>query len=178
MTRLLPLCFALLFAACADAEAPTTGTLAPTGPASAVGAPAAHSEKASGEGALPLAGTSYAFDVAVCDLSGEADTDYQTLVGRGTAPDGEPFEVFVSRNDIGDILTHTVSYQSGDVRRGQGTVIAAQRMRMGGTWSSVRGGSAGPLVVIAGNRITAEGQFSSDDALSATVPGRLEAPCN
>jgi|GEM_PF-3209605 len=179
MPRSLPLCLCLLLAltACRDAEAPDRSAPPPVTDAAAA-PPADPGARSAGEGTLTLDGTAYAFDVAICDLSGEADTDYQTLVGRGTTPEGEPFEVFVSRNDIGDILTHTVSYQTGDVRRTQGTVIEAQRMRMGGAWSSMRGGAAGPLIVIDGNRITAEGRFSSDDDLDATVPGRLEARCD
>jgi hypothetical protein len=175
MTRLLPLCLALALAACTDADAPPRDASQPVAQEAATPAPDAPS---AGEGTLTLDGAAYPFTVVVCDLSGDADDAYQTLVGRGTTPEGEPFEVFVSRNDIGDILSHSVSFQTGDVRRGAGTVLEAQRMRMGGTWSSLRGGSSEPLVVITGNRVTAEGRFSSDDDLEATVPGRLEARCD
>jgi hypothetical protein len=175
MTRLLPLCLVLTLVACTNADAPPRDAEQPVAQEAATPAPDARSV---GEGTLTLDGTSYPFTVIVCDLSGDADDEYQTLVGRGTTPEGEAFSVFVSRNDIGGILSHSVSYQKGDVRSGASTVLEAQRMRMGGTWSSLRGGSAEPLVVISGNRVTAEGRFSSDDDLDATVPGRLEARCD
>jgi hypothetical protein len=177
MTRLLPLCLALALAlaACTNADAPPGAAAQPV--AQEAAAPASDA-RSSGEGTLTLDGTSYPFTVIVCDLSGDADDEYQTLVGRGTTPEGEAFSVFVSRNDIGGILSHSVSYQKGDVRSGASTVIEAQRLRMGGAWSSMRGGAAEPLIVIHGNRVTAEGRFSSDDDLEATVPGRLEARCD
>jgi hypothetical protein len=131
-----------------------------------------------GEGRLTLDTDTYDFAVEVCDFSGETDDDMiQTLVGTGQDADGEPFRVYASRNVVNDILVHTISFQQGDVRRGEGRVIEAQRMRMGETWNSVRGGVAAPLIEIDGDRLTATGRFSPDDDLDDTVDGRLEATC-
>lgn len=131
-----------------------------------------------GDGTLTLGDDVYSFSVRVCDFSGETDDDMiQTLVGRGDMPDGQPFDLYVSRNEVNNILTHTISFQSGDVRTGEGTVIEAQRMRMGDNWTSVRGGPAMPLIEIDGNRLTASGVFTAADDLDDRTEGRLEATC-
>lgn len=171
---LVLLALALALVACRDADAPAPEPA--TGPPGETVVPEEPAAR-SGSGTLTLDGTTYPFDVLACDLSGETDDDYQTISGRGTTPEGERFDVFVSRDDSGGFLIHTVSFQTGEVIRGEGTVLEAQRMRMNGSWSSMRGGEAQPLVVIDGNRVTAEGRFSSDEALEATVTGRLEATC-
>lgn len=129
-----------------------------------------------GQGTLQLGDTTYEFAVRACDVSGEADDMYQTISGRGTLDDGETFDVFVSRNEVQDMLSHTVSFQHGDVRTGQGTVFEANRVHSGGNWIDVHGGTAEPLVKIDGNRVTASGVFAND-ATGEQMEGRLEATC-
>jgi hypothetical protein len=145
---------------------------------------AAHEEPAAAtaggeEGTIRIGGTTYAFDVLACDVSGETDDDmYQTLSGRGTTPEGERFQVTVSRNDVAGMLVHTVSFAAGDVLRGEGTVREAQRMRHGQQWSSTFDGPAEPLIRIDSNRVTASGLFGSPDGSeAASEPGSLEARC-
>lgn len=131
-----------------------------------------------GEGTLVLDGVTYDFDVIACDFSGEADDTHQTVTGRGTTPEGEDFNLFVSRNDIGGLLAHTISFQMGDVASGGGTVIEAQRMRMNGTWNSLHDEPNEPLIQISGNTLTASGVFSVNDDLDDTMHGELTATCN
>lgn len=129
------------------------------------------------DGTLMLGDTTYEFTVRACDFSGETDDMYQTVAGRGTTPAGEPFDVYVSRNEVGGMLMHTVSFQTGDVRSGEGTVFEAQRMRSGGTWASIYGSVTEPLIQIEGNRLTASGTFAND-ATGETMQGRIEATCD
>jgi hypothetical protein len=131
-----------------------------------------------GNGTLILGDDQYEFSVRVCDFSGETDDDMiQTLVGRGEMPDGQPFDIFVSRNEVNEILVHTISFQTGDVRTGEGTVIEAQRMRMGENWTSPHGGAGSPLIEIAGDRLSSAGVFAPSDDDSDRTEGRLEATC-
>jgi hypothetical protein len=169
---------ALLVTACGgdDVPDPAAGTDRPAAAPAAEEAAAAPSADR-GEGTLRLGETTYRFAVRACDFGGETDDMYQTLSGRGTTPEGEPFDVFVSRNDAGGMLVHTVSFQTGDVRRGAGTVLEAQRMRHGTGWMSTRGGPAEPLIRIDGNRLTASGRFTSDDDPDLAADGTIEATC-
>jgi hypothetical protein len=174
-TASLALCTALLIIGCGNTD--TVDDIEPHDAAVGESAPAV--DAGHGEGTLTLGGDTYSFAVRVCDFSGETDDDMiQTLVGRGETADGEQFDIFVSRNDVNDMLVHSVSFQSGDVRSAEGTVIEAQRMRMGGNWTSGRGGPAQPLIEIEGNRLTASGIFSPADDDSERIEGHLEATCN
>lgn len=130
-----------------------------------------------GEGSLTLAGVTYDFDVIVCDFTGEVDNLYQTVYGKGTTPAGKSFEVFVSRNQIEDFLIHNVSYQTGDVRSGAGTVIEAIRMKSNGIWTSLFDDPNEPLVKISGNTLTATGTFYVSDDIDETFQGHLVASC-
>jgi hypothetical protein len=131
-----------------------------------------------GQGTLTLGDRQYAFNIRICDFSGEVDDDMvQTLVGRGEDAGGEPFEVYVSRLDINGMLTHSISFQQGNVARGEGTVLEAQRIRTGDQWHSHRGGPGTPLIQIEGNRLQAAGIFTPADDDSDRTEGRLEATC-
>ncbi|CAN5819785.1 hypothetical protein BH23ACT11_BH23ACT11_04400 [soil metagenome] len=129
-----------------------------------------------GNGTLQLGDTTYEFNVRVCDTSGDSDDDYQTLVGRGSTPEGDTFDVFVSRNIVSGMVSHSVSFQSGDVRSPEGTVIEANRINMGGAWTSMHQEADEPLVQVAGGRITASGMFTNENT-EESVQGRLEATC-
>lgn len=131
-----------------------------------------------GEGFIVLDGARHDFDVIACDISGEVDEDYQTISGRGETSDGERFDVFVSRNDAGGILMHSVSFQTGNVAQGEGTVIEAQRMHMNGNWSDLHGGPNEPLIQISGSTVTAQGAFTVNEDLDNPIEGSLEATCN
>lgn len=162
---LLSLC-ALLFAACDSGSDD-----GPSGPSAS-----------RGEGTIVLGGTTHAFNVIACDFSGEVDDLYQTVSGKGTTSDGEDFDVFVSRNEVesaGQVIrVHTVSFQTGDVRSGGGTVIEAQRMFMNGSWTSLFDEPNEPLVKISGNTLTASGVFYVNDDLENTMSGSVTATCN
>jgi hypothetical protein len=139
------------------------------------GASAAAGQKT---GTLTLGDDSYAFTVRVCDTSGEADGDLQTLYGVGETAEGEAFRVYASRNKVGDMLSHSVSLQLGDVARGEGTVFEANRVNHGGTWTGATGPASGPLIEIDGGRITARGSFQpAGDGLAEGIEGVLEATC-
>jgi hypothetical protein len=156
-----------------DSAPPHFGQPAPT----TVEDEPAGARAADGEGTLQLGDDTYEFSVRACDFSGETDDVYQTVSGRGTTADGEPFDVFISRNEVSGILMHTVSFQTGDVRSGDGTVLEAQRMRSGDRWTSIHGDAAEPLIRIDGDRLTASGTFASD-ATGDSMQGRIEATCN
>jgi hypothetical protein len=132
-----------------------------------------------GSGTLRLGDTTYEFAVRACEFSGETDDRYQTLSGRGTTPEGEQFDVIASRNEVNDMPMHTVSFQTGDVRRGGGTVLEAKRMRHAGRWGATPGEPNEPLIRVTGNRIRAEGRFAPPDPSMAGAPvdGVLEATC-
>jgi hypothetical protein len=132
-----------------------------------------------GSGTLRLGDTTYEFSVRACDFGEGPDDVYQTLTGRGTLPTGEPFDVFASRNEVNDVLIHTVSFQTGDVRRGQGPVLETQRMRSGGRWGIMPGEPNEPLIRITGSRLLAEGRFTPPDPSMPGEPvaGVLEAEC-
>jgi hypothetical protein len=116
--------------------------------------------QARGTGTLHLGGTAYDFAVRACDFSGETDGEvYQTLSGRGTLPSGERFEVIASRNAVEGKLVHTVTFYTGDVLRGQGTVLEAQRLRLHGTWLDLVDGPDEPLIHIRGNRLRVRAPF-------------------
>jgi hypothetical protein len=61
--------------------------------------------------------------------------------------------VIASRNAIGGKLVHSVTFYTGDVLRGQGTVLEAQRLRLHGAWLDLVGGPDEPLIHIRGNRL-------------------------
>lgn len=131
-----------------------------------------------GEGTIILDDVTYEFDVIACDFSGETDDTHQTVSAGGTTPDGEDFDLFVSRNEVGGFLVHTVSFQTGDVGSGGGTVIQAQRMFSNGTWTSLHDEPDEPLIVIEGNTLTASGVFTVNDNLDDTVSGSVTATCD
>ncbi len=132
-----------------------------------------------GSGTLRLGDATYEFAVRACDVGGETDDTHQTITGRGTLPDGATFDVFVSRNEVGGLLVHTVSFQTGNVMRGEGRVLEAQRMRQGARWGVSPDEPDEPLVRISGDRVRAEGRFAPPDPTMPGTPvhGVLEATC-
>ncbi len=133
---------------------------------------------ARGLGSITLDGTRYDFTVEICDLTGETDDEYQTVYGEGEMPDGEAFQVFASRNQVNEMLMHSVSFQTGNVSQGEGTVIEAHRFRLEGTWNDIHGGPDEPLLQISGSMVTAAGTFHVADELDNTMQGSFEATCN
>ena len=131
-----------------------------------------------GEGFIELDGVRNDFTIEICDLSGEVDDEYQTIYGMGNMPDGDRFYIYVSRNMVNDLLIHSVSFQTGNVAQGEGTVIQSSRMHMNGQWSDLFDGPDEPLIQISGNTVTATGTFYVNENLDETIPGRFEATCN
>jgi hypothetical protein len=172
----LPLSLLLVLAACGGDDSAASQTPADSRAADGAVAPRAANASA-GEGTLRLGDAVHQFAVRACDVSGETDDMYQTLSGRGTTADGEQFDVFASRQEAGDMLVHTVSFQSGAAHRGEGIILEAQRMRHGDAWMSVRGGAAEPLIRIDGDRVTASGLFGDPEMSGEAVPGELYATC-
>jgi len=177
----LALCFTavlafLLLAACED---PQQRTPAEANAAAEPEPAAATNPAGQTDGTIQIGDSEYSFAIRVCDVSGESDGDYQTLVGRGTTDDGEQFDVFVSRNEVRGMLQHSISFQQGDPRTGEGTFLEASRVHMNDTWHGAPGEPDEPLIHIDGDRIIAEGAFVPlDDALAADpVDGRLDATC-
>ena len=134
-----------------------------------------------GSGTLELDGETHAFDVRACDFGGDSDEREQTLAAEGVTDDGEPFSVIVSRNDVDGMLMHTVSYQRGEIRRGDDRVVLeARRLQREGRWQDDDNGPDEPLVQIDGNRLTAEAYFHPADTMASNgaIEGRIEATCN
>jgi hypothetical protein len=175
------LAFALLASsACKDDGSPdeTTPPSAEASAEEAADTPTPQGAAGQKTGTLTLGDDSYAFTVRVCDTSGDADGDLQTLYGVGETAEGETFRVYASRNKVGDMLSHSVSLQLGDVARGEGTVLEANRVNHGGTWTGAAGPASGPLIEIDGGRITARGSFRpADGGLAEGIEGVLEATC-
>lgn len=135
------------------------------------------SAQASNSAELELDGETYTLTVQVCDFSGETDGDLQTLVGDAETDDGL-MRVFASRNEVGDMLIHTVSVQIGDVMASEGEVLEANRSRSGDQWLSAADGPSEPLIHIDGVDLTAEGLFADTGMTREPVEGRLTATCN
>jgi hypothetical protein len=170
-------------AACSDkgGDSPATGESPSAGAAEEVDSekvPPEPSQRA-GSGTLTLGDITHSFTVRVCDPSGESDDDQkQTVYGEGETEEGEPFKVFVSRNDVNDMLSHTVSLQMGDVMSGEGTVLSANRVRMNDRWNSAEGAQSGPLIEIDGTRVTATGVFRAEGGAHGDgVAGELDVDC-
>jgi hypothetical protein len=131
-----------------------------------------------GTGLLRLGEEVLTFEVVSCSTYGEADAGAPTLAGRGTTGEGEPFTVHASRNDVGPVVVHSVSYRSGNVLLGLGTILEAQRIRDGDTWQSPRGGPNEPLVRVDGNDVSVTGVFSEPEMRSEPIRGALRARCD
>ncbi len=134
-----------------------------------------------GSGTLELDGEAHAFEVRACDFGGDSDEREQTLAAEGVTDAGEPFSVIVSRNDVDGMLMHTVSYQRGEMRRGDDRVVLeARRLQHDGRWQDDDNGPDEPLIQIDGNRLTAEAYFHPADTMASNsaVEGRIEATCN
>jgi hypothetical protein len=127
---------------------------------------------ASGSGTFTLGSITYSFDVENCYLDGETDPeDQSTLFGTGETDDGKKFRVSVHRIEASILLTHSVSLQilGGDV-------YEALRVNNGQMWVGSTG-AVGPLIIIDGSKVSAEGGFSLNDREDNFVPGKLEANC-
>ncbi len=131
-----------------------------------------------GEGTITLDGTSHDFVVEICDLTGEADNNYHTIYGSGETSEGQRFNVFVSRNRVGDHLAHSVSFQTGNVAEGEGTVIQAHRIFANDQWTSLFDGPDEPLIKITGNTVSAAGTFTINEDLENPISGSLNATCD
>ncbi len=130
-------------------------------------------------GTLTLGERTFTFQVSQCDL-GEVQTASSTLRGTGRTGDGTRMNVSVDRS--GDQTAfHSVSLNYG--RRMDGTGFSAQaiRTRMQGIgWSPDPSGTipSGPLILIEGRTVRAEGTFDVDDAgTESRVLGQFEATC-
>lgn len=165
-----------LLAACGQPDAPEADIASGGSEASLARTAETASAGDKGSGTLQLGDVTYSFSVGACDVSGEFDGDYQTIVGTGRTPDGHPFMVFVERSGNANMTSHTISFQSGSVGTGGATVIEANRLRMNGSWMSLTGDPSEPLINVNGNRVSASGTFVDEDT-EASQPGRLEATC-
>lgn len=135
----------------------------------------------SATGTLTLGPDRYAFRVTRCDLEGSEEDDGPTMYGTGTTEDGASFEVRAERTSAASLgLAHSVSFQSGDVLHGEGTVWEAMRRHgSGGHWSSMNApghAADAPLIQIDGRSVTATGTFVNDGTGQQRA-GSLEARC-
>jgi len=131
-----------------------------------------------GTGVLRIGEEVLSFEVITCGTAGEKDEGVPTLAGRGTTGAGEPFTVHATRNDVGPVHLHSVSYRAGNVLMGVGTILEAQRIRDGDAWQSPRGGPGEPLIRVDGNVVSVSGLFSEPEMRSDPIPGALRAICD
>lgn len=193
--RQTTLVFALVLTpalACADPPAEDADTVpADAGQAAeAVGAaadanasPAARSPGTTGT--VTLNGETYEFEVQRCTVEGDVDPERErTLNGRGTTPDGQVFHVYVTRMEVSNMRSHSVSVQFGDVREGEvweaGRTKSTDESQPSDGWMDPLEGYDGdepPLIRISGNEISVEGKFMNDAAGEEVVEGSLQATC-
>lgn len=179
--RQTTLVFALVLTpalACADPPAEDAGTVPAADASSATRSPGT-------TGTVTLDGDTYEFEVQRCTVEGDVDPERErTLNGRGTTPDGQVFHVYVTRMEVSNMRTHSVSVQFGDVREGEvweaGRTKSIDGSQPSDGWMDPLEDYAGdepPLIQISGNEISVEGRFVNDDAGEEVVEGSLQATC-
>ena len=143
-------------------------------------------QQASGSGTLTLGGTTYAFDVRLCNLSGEKRLDSALygespprLHGQGRTAEDKPFQVFVHEHQSERSWSNTIT-QTVDLQRAGAPVLAAARSSPDGSrWNNAYGSKDGPLFSVEGQTLTAEGTFAhQDDAAKRVGTGQLKATCS
>jgi hypothetical protein len=112
---------------------------------------------------VELGADTYVFDRVTCDLQDSVHDDI-LVRGSGTAPDGERMSFEVERREVGDMLHDRVTIYFGNIVEGNHWNATASG-RPGGSWATgVAGGEplGGPLVVLEGTALTAEGTFAHE----------------
>ncbi len=147
-----------------NAPEPAAGSQGPASPAVQPGA------------VMELGDESYTFESATCDLEDSMDDDV-LLQARGTAPDGRRMTLEVERREVAGILHDRVTLYFGSIVDGDHWNATASG-QPGGGWATDIGGEPldGPLVMIRGGELSAEGTFVHETR-DATQHGALRVRC-
>lgn len=129
-------------------------------------------------GTFELGGTSHPFRIIHCDLSGDRP-DGILLRGAGTAPDGGPLTVVVTRESTrsGSMQWEKATLYFGSIT--QGDMWTTRRGQLaGGSWVPGDPGepAEGPLIQVTGNELVVEGVMHHETR-DATEPGVLRVTC-
>jgi len=144
---------AFALGACGSDETPDSTAMAGDLPAE-TGEPAAAAE---------LGGETYTFDRSTCDLEDSIDDDILARAS-GTIPDGRRASIEVERREVGDQWHERVTVYFGSLMEGDQWHAVAHGQPGGQWFTGTAGGEVrdGPLIVIRGNEVTAEGSFSHE----------------
>lgn len=129
-------------------------------------------------GTFDLGGISHPFRIVHCDLSGDRP-DGILLRGAGTAPDGGPLTVVVTRESTrsGSMQWEKATLYFGSIT--QGDMWTTRRGQLaGGSWVPGDPGepAEGPLIQVTGNELVVEGVMHHETR-DATEPGVLRVTC-
>lgn len=129
-------------------------------------------------GTFDLNGASHAFRVVHCDLSGDRPGGV-LLRGAGTAPDGRPLSVVVTREATrsGSMQWESATLYFGSIT--EGDMWTTRRGHLAsGSWVPGEPGdpAEGPLIRVAGNELVVEGVMHHETR-DATQPGVLRVTC-
>lgn len=141
-------------------------------------AQAATPQAAASSATLELGSDTYTFDRVTCDLDDSVDDDI-LVRGSGTAPDGRRISLEVERREVGDRLDDRVTVYFGSMVEGDHWNARASG-QPGGSWATaIAGGEPldGPLVVIEGSTLTAEGTFTHETR-DESLEGSLRVTCD
>ena len=132
----------------------------------------AHAQAATGRGTLTVAGTTYEFQVAWCDLGETQGPDGPTVSGTGMTEGGVRFMVTVDRTTL-----NNTTYQEVNVYLMDGSgLLSSSRISMGSGWMTSGGIVPDPLIKIDGQHVSATGAFEDQNSEPAGE-GTLEADC-
>jgi hypothetical protein len=145
-------------------------------PETAAAAQDAASQEVQAEAVMELGEETYTFEGARCDLDDSFDDDL-LVQASGTAPDGRRMTLEVERREVGETLHDRVTIYFGSITEGDHWNATANG-QPGGSWMTAAGGEPldGPLVVIDGETLTAEGTFEHETR-DETLMGSLRVSC-
>jgi hypothetical protein len=137
----------------------------------------AASQQGQAEAVMELGEETYTFERVTCDLDDSIDDDV-LLRANGTAPDGRRMSLEVERREVGDMLHDRVTLYFGSMMEEDQWHSYASG-QPGGSWIvlDTREPLDGPLVVIDGETLTAEGTFTHETRDEARQ-GSLRVACD
>jgi hypothetical protein len=145
-------------------------------PETAAASQDATSQEVQAEAVMELGGETYTFESARCDLDDSFDDDL-LVQASGTAADGRRMSLEVERREVGGLPHDRVTIYFGSMMEGDHWNAYANQTPQG-TWVTENGGDPldGPLVVIDGTTLTADGTYKHETRDEAST-GSLRVSC-